>query len=95
MLRADQVPAQIEQVLHSGMSTNESLSLPYRFELPGCRTTHPSLPYPGILVRLLSAIIRIPVCHMNRLRNQFPMSNSIAAQLVCHYLPGIAAMPAQ
>ncbi len=29
MFSPDQVPAQIEQVLHSGMSTNESLSLPY------------------------------------------------------------------
>lgn len=38
------MPAQIEQVLHSGMSTNESLSLPHRFEPP-----HPSLSNPGSL----------------------------------------------
>jgi len=45
MLRVDQVPAQIEQVLHSGTGANKSLGLPYRFESP-----HPPLSHPGALI---------------------------------------------
>ena len=45
MFGPNQVPAKIEQILHSSMSTKESLSLPDRLKL-----THPSLSYPGRLV---------------------------------------------
>jgi len=44
------------------MSTQKSLRLLGRFEPP-----HPSLPYPGCLVRLLSAIIIILLRAVDRL----------------------------
>jgi len=44
---------------------------------------------------LLSSIIGIAVCDVDRFRNQLSMSNAITAQLVSHDLPGFAAMTAQ
>ena len=87
MLSPDQVPTQVEQITDSSMSTQESLSLPYRFEL-----AHPSLSHPGRLMRLLCPIILILLSTVDRLRNQLPMGDSIAAQFICHDLPGFAAM---
>ena len=40
--------------MDSGMCTQKSLGLPYRFESP-----HPSLPHPRRLVRLLCPIIGV------------------------------------
>jgi hypothetical protein len=68
VLSADQAPSLFEQVTNSGMSTQESLCLPNRFEL-----AHPSLPDPGRLMRLLGPIILILLGTVNRLRSQFPM----------------------
>ena len=81
------MPAKIEQILNSSMSCHKSLSLPDRLE-----SSHPSLPHPGRLMRLLSPIILILLSTVDRLRNQLPMSHAIAAQLVRHDLPGLATM---
>jgi hypothetical protein len=72
------------------MGCEKPLGLFHRLELP-----HVSLTNPGRFVRLLSPIILILFGTVDRFRDQFPMSNPIATQLVCHYLPGIAAMTAQ
>jgi hypothetical protein len=72
------------------MGTEKSLGLPDRFEPP-----HSSLPDPGTLMRLLRPIIRIPGGIMNRFRNQLPVSNSIASQLIRHDFPGFATMAPQ
>jgi len=64
------------------MGTEKSLGLPDRFE-----PTHPSLSNPGVLMRLLSPIILILFGTVDRVRNQFPMSNAIAPQFIGDYLP--------
>jgi hypothetical protein len=74
MLRADQVPAKIEQITNGGMGSEKSLSLPHRFESP-----HSPLSHPGCFVRLLCSVIGIPVCDMDGLRNNLAMSNWVAA----------------
>jgi hypothetical protein len=86
-LSTDQVPAQIEQVTNRSMSTKESLRLPDRFEL-----SHPSLPHPGRLMRLLYPIVGILAVVMNNVWQQIPMSNSIATHFVSHDLSVFAAM---
>jgi hypothetical protein len=48
------VPAEIEQVLHSGMGANKSLRLPHRFEF-----SHPPFPDPGNFMGLRSPIVLI------------------------------------
>ena len=77
------------------MGVDESLGLPHRFESPGCRTTHPSLSHPGRLVTLLSPIIFILLSTVYRARNQLPMSDTIAAQLIRHDLSGLTTMATQ
>ena len=72
------------------MSAKEPLCLPYRFE-----SSHPPLPNPSGLVRLLSPIILKLPGTVDRLRNQFPMSNAITAQFIGHDLPGFAAVASQ
>jgi hypothetical protein len=57
------------------MGTQESLSLPHRFE-----PSHPSFPYPGHLIRLLGAIVLILFSTVDSLRDQFPMRYTIASQ---------------
>ena len=74
------------------MGSNESLRLPYRLEPSECRITHPSLTNPGRFMGLLCSIVRIPVIYIDRIRNQFPVSNAITAQLIRHDLPGLPAM---
>ena len=69
------------------MGSNESLRLPHRLESP-----HPSLSYPGRLMRLLSPIILILLRAVDRLRHQFPVGDTIAAQLVRDDLPGLATV---
>jgi hypothetical protein len=86
MLRADEVSAQIEQVLHSGMGANKSLSLPYGFEF-----SHPSLPDPGSFVGLFYPIIGLLLSAMNHVRHQLPICDTIATQFICHDLPGFTA----
>ncbi len=79
------------------MGTEKSLGLSDRFEL-----SHPSLSHPGRLIpdkagqalRLLSPIIFILFRNVDRLWNQFPVSNTITAQFVSHNLPRLAAMRA-
>jgi hypothetical protein len=72
------------------MGTEKSLGLPDRFELP-----HAPLSYPGRLMRLLCPIILILFSAVNRLGDQFPVSNSIAKQLIRNDLPGFTAMVSQ
>jgi hypothetical protein len=74
MLSAHQVPTWIEQRLYRRMSSNESLRLSHQLESP-----HPSLSHPGRLMRLFGTIVRIPVSHMDRLRDYLSMSYWIAA----------------
>ena len=69
------------------MSTQESLCLPDRL-----KPSHPSLPDPGRLVRLLGPIILILLSTVDRLGNQFPMCNAIAAQSIGDYLPRFTAV---
>jgi len=59
MLSSYQVPAQTEQIADRSMRTQKPLRLLRRFELPGCRTTHPSLSHPGRFMRLLRLIILV------------------------------------
>ena len=68
------------------MSTQESLSLPDRFEL-----THPSLPHPGRFMRLLGPVILILLITMDRVWHQFSMRHAITAQFVRHNLPWLSA----
>ncbi|MFT6046568.1 MAG: hypothetical protein ACI9WC_002275 [Arenicella sp.] len=77
MFGSNQMTAQIEKVTDSGMGAQKSLSLPDRFEF-----THPSLPHPNRLVRLLSSIILVLLSAVDRLRYQLPMSNAITPQFV-------------
>jgi hypothetical protein len=76
------------------MDTQESLSLAHRFEPSGCRTTHPSLPHPSRLVRLLSPIIFILLSTVGHLGYQLTMCNSIASQLIGNDLSRLAAVAA-
>jgi len=84
---SDLVPTKIEEILDSSMGSHESLSLDNRLEL-----SHPSLPHPGRLMRLLCPIIGVLICHVHRLRDDLSMCDRIAAQLVCHNLPGLTSM---
>jgi len=43
-------------------------------------------------MRLLGPIIGVSISVMNDLRNKFPVSDSIAAQLIGHDLSGLPAM---
>ena len=69
------------------MSSNESLRLSHRLESP-----HPSLSYPGRLVRLFCPIILILLSTVDRCGNQLAMCNTITAQLIRHDLSWLAAM---
>ena len=69
------------------MDTQKSLSLHHRFEAP-----HTSFSHPGRFMRLLCSIILILLSAVDRVRNQFPMSNTIAAQLVSHDLPRLTTV---
>jgi len=68
------MPTEVEQIADRGMGTQKSLRLPGRLEL-----THPSLPDPGRLMRLLSPIILILLCTVDRLWYQLTMCNTIAS----------------
>jgi len=72
------------------MGSNESLSLPYRLE-----SSHTSLFDPGHLKALLDAIVLILLRAVDRVRNQFPVRDSITAQFISHDLPGFTAVTAQ
>lgn len=77
MLSPDMVSAKVNQICNRSMSIQESLCLPDRF-----KPSHHPLPHPGRFVRLFCPIILILLGAVDRLRNQFPMSNPIAAQLL-------------
>ena len=76
-----QVPAKIEQIIHSGMNTQESLRLPRRLE-----AAHTPFSHTSRLVRKLCPVISILGCIMNGFRDEFSMRNTIASQLVRHNL---------
>ena len=71
------------------MSAQESLSLPNRLEL-----SHPSFLYPDRLMGLLSLTILILFGAVDRIRYQFAMGNTVAAQFICNDLSRLAAMTA-
>ena len=72
------------------MCTQKPLRLSDRLKL-----THPSLSYSSCCERLLDSVVLIPLGAVDRLRNQFSVSDSIAAQLICDDLPGLTAMTSQ
>jgi hypothetical protein len=82
-----QVPAKIEQVIHSGMNTQESLRLPRRLE-----SAHTAFSHTSRLVRKLCPVIGILGCIMQGLRDEFSMRNVIASQLVRHNLSRFTLM---
>jgi hypothetical protein len=90
MLSSDQMHSQVEQITDGSMSTQKSLRLLQRLEPP-----HPSLPHPGRLMGLLGPVILILLGTVDRLRKQFPVSDSIAPQLISHDLPRLTAMRPQ
>jgi 7-keto-8-aminopelargonate synthetase-like enzyme len=55
------------------MNTQKFLRQSRRLELPGCRTTHTPLPYPGRLMRLFSSIIGILRPGFDRLPGEHPI----------------------
>jgi hypothetical protein len=69
------------------MSTQKLLRLLGRFEPP-----HPSPPYPGCLVQLLSPIIIILLRAVDHLRHQLSMGHTVAAQVIGHNFSGFTAM---
>ena len=82
--------AKVEQVVYSSVSTQKTLRLLDRFEL-----THAPLSHSRRLVRQLGSIVRILRSIVNRLWNQFSMSNTITPQLIGHYFPRFAFMNSQ
>ena len=72
-----QVPAKIEQVIHSGMNTQESLRLPRRLE-----PAHTVFSHTSRLVIKLCPVIGILDCIVKGRRDEFSMRNVIASQLV-------------
>ena len=90
MLSSNQVPAEIEQVLHSSMCTQKPLSLTHRLESP-----HPSLPDPGRLMRLFCPIILILFCTADHTRHQLSMRNTITPQLIGNDLPWLSSIAPQ
>ena len=87
MLSPDQVPSQIEEIRYGSVGTSESLSLSHRFEPP-----HPPLSYPGRFMRLIRPIILIMLSTVDGLRDQIPVCDTIAAQLIRDDLPGFCTM---
>ena len=69
------------------MGTQESLSLLDRFERP-----HPSLPDSGSLMGLLCSVVLILVGAVDRISNQFSVSDSIASQLIGYDLSGLTTV---
>ena len=76
-----QVPTKIEQIIHSGMNTQESLRLLRRLE-----AAHTPFSRTSRLVRKLCAVISILGCIVYGFRDELSMRNAIASQLVCHNL---------
>ena len=74
------------------MNSQESLRLADGFESSECRTTHPSLPHSGRLMRLLGPVILILLGTVDRFRNQLPVGHPVTSQLVSYDFPGFAPM---
>ena len=74
MFSPDQVPTQVEGILHRGMRSRGALGLPHRLE-----TTHPSLSNPGRLMRLFCSVIFILLRTVNRLGYQLTISDTGAS----------------
>ena len=90
MLSANKMSTEVEQIGDCSMSSHKSLSLPHRLESP-----HPSLPYSSHLMGLLCPIILILLRAVDRVRNQFPVSDTVTSQFISHDLPGFTAMASQ
>jgi len=75
------MPAKIEQIIHSGMNTQESLRSPRRLE-----AAHTSFSHTSRLVRKLCPVISILGCIVKRFRDELSMRNAIASQFVGHNL---------
>ena len=84
------MPTKVEQIVHSGMGTQKTLCLLYRFEL-----AHTPLSNSRRLMRQLSSIVRISRCIVNRLWNQFSVRDSIAPQFIRHDLSWLTLVIAQ
>jgi len=87
MFSPDQVPTQVEKILHRVMRSHEALCLPNRLE-----TTHPPLSNPGRLMRLVRSVIPILLRTVNRLGYQLKMSDTVASKLIRYNLPRFAGM---
>jgi len=87
MLSANQVPSKIKQITNSGMRTKKSSSLFHGLEPP-----HTSFSHPSRLMRLLCPIILILLRTVDRVRNQFPVSDTVSSQFISHDFPGFAAI---
>ena len=87
VLGPDQVPSQIEKIGDSSMSRDESLSLTHRFNL-----SHASLSCSNCFMRLLCSVVLILVGAVDRISNQFSVSDSIASQLIGYDLSGLTTV---
>jgi hypothetical protein len=65
------MPAKIEQIIHSGMNTQESLRLLRRLE-----TAHTPFSHTSRLVRKLCRVICILGCIVQRFRDEVSMRNA-------------------
>ena len=74
----DQVTAQVEQTGYSSIGTQESLRLTRRLESSHTSLSNPSRLMRGAAFRLLGPIIFILLSAVDCLRNQLPMSDTIA-----------------
>ena len=81
------MPPEIKKVVNSRMDIEKSLRLPSRFE-----PAHTALANASRLMRQFSAIIGILRCVMYRLGSQFPVSHTVASQLISHDLPRLILM---
>ncbi len=76
-----QVQAKIEQIIHSGMNTQESLRLPHRLE-----AAHTSFSHTSRQMRKLCPVISILGCIVKGFRDELSMHKAIASQLICRVL---------
>ncbi len=87
MLSANQEPSKIKQITNSDMRTEAPSSLFHCLEPP-----HTSFSQPSRLTRLLYSIILILLRTVDRVRNQFPVSDTVTSQFISHDFPGFAAI---
>ena len=72
------------------MGTQESLSMPDRFE-----SSHPSLSYPVRLMRLFGPVVLILFGTVDCLGHQLSKSKAVASQFIGHDLPRLLTVTSQ